>query len=202
MELASILQNQNVTYMILIVALWTLILATVVPGTGAFEAVAGVGLFISIVAVFLEPVNVWALPLIFLGVIAFFLELRINTRGIFLLVAIVLATVGSAFLFRGQNGESAGVSWWIAAIGSLLTAGFFWLAFSTYLHSGRSVVDFSADKVVGQVGTAKTDISMQQGMVQVASALWSARSDSPIPSGSRVRIHSRHGLVLTVQKED
>jgi membrane-bound ClpP family serine protease len=188
--------------MILIAALWTLVLASVMPGTGAFEAVAGVGLFISTVAVFLEPINAWAIPLIFLGVVAFFLELRFSARGFFLLVAIVLATVGSAFLFRGPNGELAGVSWWIAAIGSLLTAGFFWLAFSTYLHSGRSVVDFSADKVVGQVGTAKTDISMQQGMVQVASALWSARSDSPIPSGSRVRVHSRHGLVLTVQKEE
>ena len=202
MELTSILQNQNVTYLILLAALWTLVLATVVPGTGAFEAVAGVGLFVSTVAVFVQPINVWALPLIFLGVVAFFLELRISARGFFLLLSILLSTVGSAFLFRGPNGESAGVSWWIAAIGSLLTAGFFWLAFSTYLHSGRSVVDFSADKVVGQVGTAKTDISMQQGMVQVASALWSARSDSPIPTGSRVRVHSRHGLVLTVQKED
>jgi membrane-bound serine protease (ClpP class) len=202
MELVNILQNQNVTYMILIAALWVLILAAIIPGTGAFEVVAGTGLFISIVAVFTQPVNVWAIPLIVLGVIAFFLELRLSARGILLVVSIALSTVGSAFLFRGPNGEAAGVSWYIAAIGTLLTAGFFWLAFSTYLHSGRSVVDFSADKVVGQVGTAKSDISLQAGMVQVASALWSARSDSPIPSGSRVRVHSRHGLVLSVQKED
>jgi membrane-bound serine protease (ClpP class) len=202
MELTSILQNQNVTYMILIAALWTLVLASVMPGTGAFEVVAGVGLFISTVAVFLEPINAWAIPLIFLGVVAFFLELRFSARGFFLLVAIVLATVGSAFLFRGPNGELAGVSWWIAAIGSLLTAGFFWLAFSSYLHSGKSEVDFSADQVVGQVGTAKTEISAVQGMIQVASESWSARSDTPIPQGSRVRVLSRHGLVLSVQKEE
>jgi membrane-bound serine protease (ClpP class) len=201
MELVSILQNQNVTYMILVASLWVMIMAAIIPGTGAFEVVAGVGLFISTVAVFTQPVNLWALPLIFLGVIAFFLELRLSARGILLLVAIVLSTIGSAFLFRGSQGESAGVSWWIAAIGSVLTAGFFWLAFSTYLHSGRSVMDFSADNVIGQVGTAKTDISTQ-GMIQVASALWSARSDSPIPSGSRARVIARHGLVLTVQKED
>jgi membrane-bound serine protease (ClpP class) len=200
MELTGILQNQNLTYLILLTALWTLILATIIPGTGALEAVAGVGLFVSTVAVFLQPINVWALPLIFLGVIAFFLELRVSAHGIFLLVSIVLSTAGSAFLFRGPEGQSAGVSWWIATIGSLLTAGFFWFAFSTYLHSGRSVVDFSADNVVGQLGIAKTDIS-QQGMIQVASALWSARSDSPIPSGSNVRVVARHGLVLTVQKE-
>jgi membrane-bound serine protease (ClpP class) len=201
MELTGILQIQNITYLILVAALWTLILAAIVPGTGALEVVAGVCLFLSTIAVFWTPINIWALPLIFLGVVAFFLELRIPARGIFLLISIVLSAVGSAFLFRGPQGELAGVSWWIAAIGSLLTALFFWLAFSTYLHSGRSVVDFSADKVVGQVGIAKTDISLQ-GSVQVASALWSAKSEQSIPSGSRIRVVARNGLVLTVQKEE
>jgi membrane-bound serine protease (ClpP class) len=200
MELSGILQIQNLTYLILLATLWTLVLGAIIPGTGVVEGVAAVCLFLSTIAVFSTPINVWALPLIFLGVIAFFLELRISARGILLLAAIVLSTVGSAFLFRGPQGQLAGVSWWIAAIGSVLTAFFFWLAFSTYLHSGRSVVDFSADNVVGQVGIAKTDIALQ-GSVQVASSLWSAKSDVSIPSGSRVRVLARHGLVLTVQKE-
>jgi membrane-bound serine protease (ClpP class) len=200
MELSGILQIQNITYLILLAALWTLILGAIIPGTGVVEGVAAVCLFLSTVAVFSTPINIWALPLIFLGVVAFFLELRIPARGIFLLVSIALSTVGSAFLFRGPQGELAGVSWGIAAIGSLATALFFWLAFSTYLRSGRSVVDYSADRVIGQVGIAKTDISLQ-GSVQVASALWSAKSEQTIPSGSRVRVVARNGLVLTVQKE-
>ncbi len=200
MELSGILQIQNLTYLILLAALWTLILGAIIPGTGVVEGVAAVCLFLSTVAVFSTPINIWALPLIFLGVVAFFLELRVPARGIFLLVSIVLSTVGSAFLFRGPQGELAGVSWGIAAIGSLATALFFWLAFSTYLRSGRSVVDYSADRVIGQVGIAKTDISLQ-GSVQVASALWSAKSEQPIPSGSSVRVVARNGLVLTVQRE-
>jgi membrane-bound serine protease (ClpP class) len=200
MDLTSIPNIQNLAYLILLAAVWTTILAVILPGTGALEGLAGICIFISAFAIFELPKNLWALPLIFLGVIAFFLELRFPARGIFVLVSIVLSTIGSAFLFRGSQGELAGVAWWIAAIGSLLTAGFFWLAFSTYLRSGRSVMDFSADNVVGQIGFAKTDVS-NQGTVQVASALWSAKSDVPIPSGSRVRVIARHGLVLTVQKE-
>jgi membrane-bound serine protease (ClpP class) len=200
MDLASVPNIQNLAYLVLLAAVWTTILAVIMPGTGAIEGVAGVCIFLSVYAVFALPKNFWALPLIFLGVIAFFLELRWPARGIFVLVSILLSSIGSAFLFRGSQGELAGVAWWIAAIGSLLTAGFFWLAFSTYLRSGRSVMDFSANEVVGQVGIAKTEISMQ-GSVQVASALWSAKSDVPIPLGSRVRVIARHGLVLTVQKE-
>jgi membrane-bound serine protease (ClpP class) len=200
MDPTSIPNIQDLAYLVLIAAVWTTVLAVVVSGTGVIEAVAGVSIFLSTYAVFILPKNLWALPLIFLGVLAFFLELRIPTRGIFLLISIALSTIGSAFLFQGQHGEIAGVSWWLAAIGSLLTAGFFWWAFRTYLQSGRVVIDFSADKVIGQLGTAKTDISMQ-GTVQVASALWSAKSDALISEGSLVRVIARHGLVLTVQKE-
>jgi membrane-bound serine protease (ClpP class) len=200
MDFTSVPYVQDLAYLVLLAAVWTTILAVIMPGTGVIEGIAGVCIFISAFTIFELPKNLWALPLIFLGVIAFFLELRWPARGIFVLVSILLSTIGSAFLFRGSQGELAGVAWWIAAIGSLLTAGFFWLAFSTYMRSGRSVMDFSADTVVGQIGIAKTEISIQ-GTVQVASALWSAKSDVPIPLGSRVRVIARHGLVLTVQKE-
>ncbi len=49
-------------------------------------------------------------------------------------------------------------------------------------------------------GEARTEI-YNGGSVQVASALWSARSDERIPTGSKVRVVSRSGLTLTVTKE-
>ncbi|MFN2299632.1 MAG: NfeD family protein [Anaerolineales bacterium] len=50
------------------------------------------------------------------------------------------------------------------------------------------------------MGTAETEIH-HTGSVLVASESWSARSDTPIPAGSDVRVTAREGLVLTVAKE-
>jgi membrane-bound serine protease (ClpP class) len=199
---APLEQTQNLAYLVLIVAVWVTIFAAIIPGTGALEATAAVTIFLAAFAILTLPINLWALVLILLALGAFILELRRPAKGIFLILSMILFAVGSAFLFQGPNGEAAGVAWWIAAIGSMLTVGFFGLAFNTYLHATRSaVMDFSADKVIGQIGTAKSEIH-DQGAVQVASALWTAHSDTTIPAGAKVKVVAREGLVLIVKKAE
>jgi membrane-bound serine protease (ClpP class) len=193
-------QIQNLAYLLVLASVWTILLAVIMPGTGAFEVVAGGCLFLATIAVFTLPVNLWALLLILAGLIAFGLELRRPMGGLFLVISILLFTAGSVFLFRGNQGELAGVTWWLAAIGSMTTAFFFWLAFSRYINGKREAKDYGPDRVVGMVGEARTEI-YRGGSVQVASALWSARSDERIPVGSRIRVISRDGLTLTVTKE-
>jgi membrane-bound ClpP family serine protease len=55
--------------------------------------------------------------------------------------------------------------------------------------------------LIGQTGEAKTRVR-EEGSVQVAGELWSARSDKPVPAGSRVRVVSREGFVLVVALDD
>jgi membrane-bound ClpP family serine protease len=41
----------------------------------------------------------------------------------------------------------------------------------------------------------------EDGSVQVAGELWSARSEDPIPAGAQVRVLRREGFVLVVEKD-
>jgi membrane-bound serine protease (ClpP class) len=200
LDSGTLWQIQNLAYLLVLAAVWTTLLAAIMPGTGAFEVIAGGCIFLAMIAVFTLPVNLWALLLILAGLIAFGLELRRPMGGLFLVISILLFAAGSIFLFRGPQGELAGVAWWLAAIGSLATALFFWLAFSKYIQGHHEAKDYGVDRVIGMVGEAKTEV-FQGGSVQVASALWSARSDERIPVGSRVRVLSRDGLTLKVTKE-
>lgn len=198
---ATLWQIQNLAYLLILLAVWTTILAVIMPGTGALEAFAGVCLFLSAIAALTLPINFWALPLLLLGFLAFVLELWKPAKGVFLLFSILLFIAGSIFLFRDPQGGLAGVSWWIAVTGSLLTAVFFWFAFHSYIRGNRGRKDYSADQVIGKVGETRTEV-FRQGSVQVASALWSAQSESRIPVGTKVRVISRDGLTLTVRKEE
>jgi membrane-bound serine protease (ClpP class) len=200
LDTGALWQIQNLAYLLLLVAVWTTLLAAVMPGTGAFEVIAGGCIFLAVIAVFTLPINLWALLLILAGILSFCLELRRPMGGLFLVIAILFFAGGSVFLFRGSQGELAGVSWWLALVGSLATALFFWLAFSKYIQGNREAVDYGPDRVIGKVGEARTEI-FQGGSVQVASALWSARSDERLPVGTRVRVLSRDGLILKVTKE-
>jgi membrane-bound ClpP family serine protease len=55
--------------------------------------------------------------------------------------------------------------------------------------------------LIGQSGQAKSEI-LDGGSVQVASELWSARSEQSIPAGSWVRVIKREGFTLIVERDD
>ena len=53
--------------------------------------------------------------------------------------------------------------------------------------------------MVGEVGTAKTEVH-QQGKVLVHGEYWNASSERPIPAGARVRVIKVHGLKVEVEQ--
>jgi membrane protein implicated in regulation of membrane protease activity len=55
--------------------------------------------------------------------------------------------------------------------------------------------------MVGLTGNVRTEIEAHStGSVEVEGEIWMARSKTPIPAGSTVRILRRDGAVLTVKK--
>ncbi len=194
------LQTQDIAYFFLIASIWTTVLAISSPGTGLLELAACVCVVITAVFAVWLNINLWAFGILVAAFLVFLLEIAKPLRGIFLIVSVILFSIGSIFLFRGGSGEFAVVSWPLAVISSLGTAVFFWMVVRNVLQTHRRPVQNDPSSIVGQVGEAQTEI-FQEGSVQVASELWSARSDTRIPAGSRVRVLSREGLILTVAKE-
>jgi membrane-bound serine protease (ClpP class) len=89
----------------------------------------------------------------------------------------------------------------LAATVSILSAGFFWVATQKVMQarSDRPTHDLGA--LEGAIGEAKSAIH-EDGSVQVAGELWSARSQQPIPNGARVRVTRREGFILIVEAVD
>jgi membrane-bound serine protease (ClpP class) len=194
------LQNQDIAYFFLIASIWSSVLAISSPGTGLLELAACACIIITAVFAVFLGINLWALGILFAAFLVFVLEIVRPLKGVFLFISIVLFSAGSIFLFQGPEGQWAGVSWPLAVLSSIGTSVFFWFVIRKVLQIRKKPAHMDPSAVVGQIGEAQTAV-FQEGSVQVASELWSARSQTPIPAGSSVRVVSREGLILTVEKE-
>lgn len=191
------LLDPNVAYLILVAAALATMLAVLNPGTGLLELLA---LFLWIVSgyiIFTMPVNFWALGLLLLGVILFLLSLRKFKNLVYLGLSIAAVIVGSIFLFD-QEGWQPAVNPVLAVIVSIFVAGFVWVVAQKALEADRMRPVHDLESLIGAVGEAKTAIS-EDGSVQVAGELWSAKSDERIPDGSQIKVVGREGFRLKVE---
>jgi membrane-bound serine protease (ClpP class) len=196
----TLVTNPNVAYVLLVVGLWSAVLAAIVPGTGLAEAAAVVFLGLAAIGLIRLPFNWAALLLIGLAVALFLLELKLTTHGAFLLGGVVAFALGSLLLFRSGEGEpELMVSRWLVAGTTLATLAFFGFALRRAMAAMRLPPAHNPNAVIGATGEARTPID-GSGSVYVGGELWSARADEAIAAGDRVVVTGRDGLTLKVTK--
>jgi membrane-bound serine protease (ClpP class) len=196
----EILYNADIAYLLLVAGFVLALLAIVTPGTGLLEIGAFFLLALAGVAVLRIGFNLWALILLVLAVIPFVYAIRKPKREWALAVSILAVIAGSLYLFP-SNGFIPTVNPILAILVSLAVAGFLWWSIRKVAATYRSQPLQDLEKVIGQVGEAKTRIHAD-GSAQVGGELWSARSEKPIPAGSRVRVMLREGFILVVEQDD
>ena len=197
----EILINPNIAYIFLVSGTLLLIMAIFSPGTGILELGA---LFLLLLAgwqIYNLPFNPWALVIWIIGVIPFIIAVRQSKKLIFLAIAIASMMVGSIFLFQGATRWSPAVNPFLAILVSLLSGLYLWFATIKVLEADQSKPVHDPTKIIGMVGEAKSNIE-NEGSVQVDGELWSARSQKPIPVGTRVRVLNREGFTLIVEQVD
>ena len=194
----EILLNPNVAYLLLVVGTVLVIMAIFAPGTGVLEVGALFILFLAGWVISQQPVNLWALVVLVLGVIPFILAVRKSHNLAYLVIALVAFVIGSTYLFQGASWWQPGVNPFLALTASLLASGFLWIATTKVLEADNMRPRHNLERIIGDVGEARTDI-FNEGSVQIDSELWSASSKVPIPSGSKVRVVKREGFILEVE---
>jgi membrane-bound ClpP family serine protease len=192
------LLDPNVAYLILLAGVILGMMAIVAPGTGFFEVGAFFCLILAGYAVYNLSFSWWALALLGLSIFPFLYAIQKPKRELFLGLAILLLVLGSVFLFAHENGQPA-VNPLVAFISSVLMAGFLWLVVQKSMQAAALRPAHDLEELVGQMGEARTKVQ-DEGSVQVAGELWSARSDELISAGSTVRVLRREGFVLIVEK--
>jgi membrane-bound serine protease (ClpP class) len=194
----DVLINPNVAYLLAVLSVLAILAAMVTPGTGVIEL--GALLLFGATAYMISRLgmNPWALVVLVLSVIPFFLALRNKHSVIYLIISIVMLIGGSIFIFIGPNGRPL-VDPIIAVIVSILSGSFIWIAATKSIQAQQAKKFHNPDDIVGKTGEARTSI-LKEGSVQIDSELWSARSELPISAGEPVRVMGRDGFILIVEK--
>ncbi|GMR09413.1 MAG: hypothetical protein BMS9Abin28_0231 [Anaerolineae bacterium] len=189
----------NLLYLALVVGTWLAALALLNPGTGVIEVLAAVTLGVAGVGMIFFPIHLWALALIFIGLVLFGLSVWRFRRGVWLVLSVIALTGGSAFLYANPDGGPA-VDLLLALIVTGVSAGIFWLMARSVLKAHQVVPSLDPARLIGQVGEARSAID-PVGSAYVGGELWTAKADSTIAPGSRVRVVGREGLLLVVEPD-
>ncbi len=194
----NFLLNPNIAYLFVIGAVLLVMLAIAAPGTGMLEVAAFFCILLAGYAAYNLSFNWWALLFLTLSVIPFVYSLQKPKREIFVALSIVLLIAGSIFMFQ-RTADGTTVNPLVAVAGSVLVAGFLWVAARKSMEAASLRPLHNLDGLVGQIGEARTNVN-DEGSVQVAGELWSAKSDKAITAGSVIRVIRRDGFVLVVEK--
>ena len=138
--------------------------------------------------------------MVVLSIVPFIYSIQKPKRELYLGISIALLVTGSIFFFPSEDGGPA-VNLFVAFIASALVSVFLWVVVKKSIQASKVQPVHDLDALIGQIGEAKTKIS-DEGSVQVAGELWTARSEKPIKTGSTVRVVRREGFVLIVETAD
>ena len=192
------LLNPNIAYLFLLGGVLLVMLALATPGTGFFEISALFCMVLAGYAVYSLSFNWWALVLIVLSIVPFIYSIQKPKRELYLGISILVLVVGSVFFFPSESGGPA-VNPFVAFFASVLVSGFLWIAVGKTIQAAHARPSHDLNALVGKTGEAKTKIH-DEGSVQVAGELWTAKSEKPIKAGSPIRVLRREGFVLIVEK--
>jgi membrane-bound serine protease (ClpP class) len=196
----ELLINANIAYLLIMFGAISMLMAVVTPGTHLFEGGALLLLAAAGYEVYRLGFNWWAMTILVLAIVPFIYAIQKSKREWALALSILALIVGSLYLFPG-TGWLPAVNPLLAIVVSVLSAGFLWIAVRKGIQADRARPLQDLQSLIGQTGQAKTEV-LEAGSVQVASELWSARSEKSIPAGSLIRVVSRNGFILVVERDD
>lgn len=198
----KIITNPLIAILMLIFGLYTFLIGLKTPGFGA-EIAGVVMILVSLAGLGLIGVEWIGVILILAGFILTLLELKTHI-GLLVLAGAVLITLGSLMLIPSSS--------FLVSPETLETMRLYILLSGVFIASLFSIIVYKVariqlkkpvtgpEKLIGAEGIAVTDID-PLGEVRVLGEYWRARAkDENIRKGEKVRVVSREGLTLIVQK--
>ncbi len=193
----QLLTNPIITFLLLVVGLWSVVFSAFVPGTGLPEVAAVVCLSLAAVGLLGLPVNLFGLGLIALSIALYVVELKVHAHGGLLLTGAFVMGLGALFLFRVGQPSIARMSWATALGVPVVTAVLFGFLITKGLAAQRAPVFQDLRRLIGARGVTRTSVA-RDGTVYVEGEDWSATAEAPIPPNTDVVVMERRGLTLKI----
>jgi membrane-bound serine protease (ClpP class) len=197
----STISNPDIAYTLLILGLFSAVLAFAVPGTGFAEVAAALCLILAIVGLARWEINFAGVILILIGVGLFIIDLKLQSGAIAIGGAIALG-VGSVFLFQTSPAQTT-VSLWLIALVTVGSAAFFGFGVNRAVKAMRLRPKVGVKTVVGARGVLHTPLLPSNhltGTALVGSELWTVMASETMPAGAPVVVDRIEGLTLHVSK--
>ena len=191
--------NPNIAYLLVVAAVMLANSSFLFPSSnplkiGSLVCLVGAGF-----ELFNLQANPWALVVVALSPLPYFMAIRqAGPRRPLLVVSAGTIVLGSVFLLVDKNGSPV-VNSGLLLLVSIICAQFILVATERRLTTQGNRRGVDSNSLVGLVGTATTRVE-DVGLVNVEGEICSARSDQPIPAGSTVRVLKSEGRILVVKK--
>lgn len=199
-ELLAVITNPTVAYLLLMIGIYGLLLEGYSPGSFVPGTVGAISLLLALYAFQVLPVNYAGLLLIALGIILIVSEAFVPSFGVLGIGGVVAMVVGSIILMDTDVPGFGLPLELIATVG--LFCSVIMLALVTLaVRAWRQPVISGAEGVRAAQGHALETVDATAGTVHTQGERWQARSERPIPAGTRIRVISREGLVLHVEAD-
>ncbi|MFW5969924.1 MAG: NfeD family protein [Halofilum sp. (in: g-proteobacteria)] len=197
-DLLAIITNPTVAYLLMMIGIYGLLLEGYNPGALVPGTVGAICLLLALYAFQVLPVNYAGLLLILLGIILIISEALVPSFGVLGFGGIVSLVVGSIIL---MDTDVPGFEIAVEVIGSIAMASgvimlaIVWMAVKAW----KTPVVSGAEEIAHATGEAISTVDATSGWVYMLGERWQARSDHPIPPGTRVHVVERDGLTVRVE---
>ncbi|MGB3477885.1 MAG: nodulation protein NfeD [bacterium] len=198
-RLLLLLTNPTVAYILLLLGVYGLFFELQNPGMIFPGVVGGICIILGFYALQLLPVNYAGVALILLSAFLFILEIYITSHGLLAIGGIISLVFGSLILFESDV-QFLRLSWEVIVIAVIIVAAFFVFIASMGIRAQFRKRATGKEGLVGEVGEAKTNITVSGGTVFVHGEYWNAVSDATIKKGSSVKVMSSKDMIVKVKQ--
>ncbi len=202
-QLLLILTDSNITFILLSLGAYALLLELSHPGTWVSGFIGVVCLALAIYGMGLLSVNWFGLIFIVTAFVLFILDIKAPTHGALTIVGIASFIFGALMLFNSPSvPQFQRVSVPLVVVVGIIFGLMFAVVLTFALRTLHSPLHSGVQILVGKTGFAKKDFD-ELGQVQVGSELWTAESvdgSSQIREGESVEVVEVKGLRLKVRK--
>lgn len=198
-RLLLLLTNPTIAYILLLLGVYGLFFELQNPGAIFPGVVGGICIIFGFYALQLLPVNYAGVALIVLSAFLFILEIYITSNGILTIGGIISLVSGSLILFESDVAFLR-LSWEVIVIAVIIIAAFFIFIASMGIRAQFTKKATGKEGFIGEIGEAKTDITVSGGTIFVHGEYWNAVSDVTIKKGSSISIVSSENMIVKVEK--
>jgi membrane-bound serine protease (ClpP class) len=201
-QLLQIVTNPVITWVLLLVGIYALIIGFKTPGYG-LEITGALMLFLALLGFGIIGINLAAALMFILGVALTLIEIKTHI-GVFALGGIGMIVVGSFLAFPLPGWELLSVSAVESAretliLVAIVMSGIFGAVVYKVAQARHMKVKSGPERLLGQIGTAVSELK-PRGEVKIEGQIWRAETlEGVVKQGDPVEVVSREGLILRVK---